>query len=102
MAAIDPRLIGGFVHDVSAARALGERAMESLAPVASGARADAALVDRASAYVRTMDTSLTAAEADYPDPFPAAIWRGNVFATQFHPEKSQGVGKLLLKNFAAL
>ena len=43
-----------------------------------------------------------AAEADYPDPFPAAIWRGNVFATQFHPEKSQEVGKTLLRNFAAL
>lgn len=53
-------------------------------------------------YPNVADPTLTAAEADYPDPFPAAIWRGNVFATQFHPEKSQGVGKTLLKNFASL
>lgn len=53
-------------------------------------------------YPNVADLTLTAAEADYPDPFPAAIWRGNVFATQFHPEKSQAVGKTLLKNFASL
>jgi glutamine amidotransferase len=53
-------------------------------------------------YPLVTDTTLTAAEAEYPDPFPAAVWRENVFATQFHPEKSQGVGKILLKNFATL
>jgi len=30
------------------------------------------------------------------------VWKGNVFATQFHPEKSQEVGLTMLKNFAAL
>lgn len=53
-------------------------------------------------YPSVGDPALVAAEADYPDPFPAAIWRDNVFATQFHPEKSQDAGKRLLKNFAAL
>jgi glutamine amidotransferase len=43
-----------------------------------------------------------AATADYPEPFAAAVWRGNVFATQFHPEKSQRVGLKMLKNFAEL
>ena len=45
---------------------------------------------------------MTSAEADYPGPFCAAIWRDNVYATQFHPEKSQAAGQVLLRNFAAL
>ncbi len=46
------------------------------------------------------DGSLVAAEADYPTPFCAAIWKENVFATQFHPEKSQHVGLEMLRRFA--
>jgi imidazole glycerol-phosphate synthase subunit HisH len=46
------------------------------------------------------DARLTAAEADYPTPFCAAIWHENVFATQFHPEKSQQVGLEMLRRFA--
>ena len=44
---------------------------------------------------------LTAATADYPTPFTCAIARANIFATQFHPEKSQRAGLLLLANFVA-
>ncbi len=51
-------------------------------------------------YVRPRDRALTAAETDYPSPFTSAIWHENVFATQFHPEKSQGVGLTMLGNFA--
>jgi glutamine amidotransferase len=40
--------------------------------------------------------------ASYPDPFCAAVWRDNLFATQFHPEKSQSAGLAVLKNFAEL
>lgn len=42
------------------------------------------------------------ATADYPEPFCAAVWQENVYATQFHPEKSQDVGMQMLRNFAAL
>ena len=47
------------------------------------------------------DPGLVAAESDYPTPFAAAVWRDNVFATQFHPEKSQGIGLEMLRRFAA-
>jgi glutamine amidotransferase len=53
-------------------------------------------------YVAPKDASIVAGEASYPDPFCAAIWRDNLFATQFHPEKSQAAGLQLLKNFAEL
>jgi imidazole glycerol-phosphate synthase subunit HisH len=43
-----------------------------------------------------------AAEADHPNPFAALVWRENLMACQFHPEKSQGVGLTMYANFAAL
>lgn len=51
-------------------------------------------------YVVPDDPSIVALEADYPSPFCAAIWRNQLFATQFHPEKSQTHGLQLLRNFA--
>lgn len=45
------------------------------------------------------DPSLVAATCEYGRPFTAAILMGNVFATQFHPEKSQENGLRLLENF---
>ncbi|MDO5523070.1 MAG: imidazole glycerol phosphate synthase subunit HisH [Bacteroidia bacterium] len=41
----------------------------------------------------------TIARCDYILPFSAAMQRDNFFATQFHPEKSAGVGERMLKNF---
>jgi glutamine amidotransferase len=52
--------------------------------------------------VPTDPDGVVAAETDYPDPFAAVLWRDNLFATQFHPEKSQQVGLRMLHNFAEL
>lgn len=53
-------------------------------------------------YAVPRDPSVIAATSDYPTPFAAAVWQGNVHATQFHPEKSQRIGLRILKNFTAL
>lgn len=47
------------------------------------------------------DAGLTAATTSYPAPFTCAIARTNIFAVQFHPEKSQRAGLRLLANFVA-
>ena len=48
------------------------------------------------------DADVVATTTDYGRPFVSSIWRDNVMATQFHPEKSQKVGLKILSNFAAL
>jgi glutamine amidotransferase len=53
-------------------------------------------------YVVPADPGIIATETDYPNPFCSMIWRDNVFATQFHPEKSQADGLRFLQNFGAL
>jgi glutamine amidotransferase len=53
-------------------------------------------------FARPADKGVLASVSEYPDPFAAVVWRDNVFATQFHPEKSQRVGLTMLRNFAAL
>jgi glutamine amidotransferase len=53
-------------------------------------------------YPLPADRSIVAAETEYGDRFASAIWKDNVFATQFHPEKSQKIGLQLLQNFLSL
>ncbi len=53
-------------------------------------------------YVVPEDESVIAARTEHGTRFVSAVARHNLFATQFHPEKSQSVGLRLLKNFASL
>lgn len=51
-------------------------------------------------YCDPSDPSTTVAKTDYGISFTSAVQRGSVYGMQFHPEKSQGVGLRILKNFA--
>jgi len=53
-------------------------------------------------YVVPEDASVIATRTEYGVPFTSMVQRGRMFATQFHPEKSQQVGLQLLRNFAEL
>jgi imidazole glycerol-phosphate synthase subunit HisH len=53
-------------------------------------------------HCRPADPALVLGECDYGGAFCAAIGRGRVFATQFHPEKSQAKGLQIYRNFAAV
>ncbi|GGX98728.1 imidazole glycerol phosphate synthase subunit HisH [Vogesella alkaliphila] len=47
------------------------------------------------------DPQLTLAQSEYPDRFSCIVGRGNIFATQFHTEKSHRAGLQMMKNFLA-
>ena len=51
-------------------------------------------------YCDPKEPALAAGETRYPDAFTSAIARDNIFATQFHPEKSATAGLTLLGNFS--
>lgn len=53
-------------------------------------------------FPQPADASIVATRTEYGENFASSIWSGNLFATQFHPEKSQSVGLQLLKNFVEL
>lgn len=53
-------------------------------------------------HVEPAEASVIATTTDYGRPFVSSIWRDNIVATQFHPEKSQSVGLAMLKNFARM
>jgi len=53
-------------------------------------------------YPQPRDESIVAARTTYGNTFASAVWRDQVYATQFHPEKSQDVGLKLLENFVGL
>ena len=53
-------------------------------------------------YADPADRSLVALETEYGTRFASMVQRDKLFATQFHPEKSQAVGLKLLRNFVDL
>jgi len=53
-------------------------------------------------YPRPEDDAIVATRTEYGEVFASSVWQDNVFATQFHPEKSQKVGLQLLRNFVEL
>lgn len=53
-------------------------------------------------FVRPADPSIVALQTNYGIDFCAMVWRDNLYATQFHPEKSQANGLNLLRGFHQL
>ncbi len=53
-------------------------------------------------YPQPTDESVVATRTHYGQSFASSVWRDNVYATQFHPEKSQGNGLQLLRNFVGI
>ena len=53
-------------------------------------------------FPKPEDQSIVCTRTEYGETFASAIWKDNVFATQFHPEKSQTIGLKLLDNFVQL
>jgi glutamine amidotransferase len=50
-------------------------------------------------YVCPTDRAIVAGTTDYGIDYCSCVWKDNVFATQFHPEKSQAAGLRMLRNF---
>ncbi len=53
-------------------------------------------------YLEAQEAQIVKAVTDYGTTIHASVEKGNVFACQFHPEKSSSVGLAILKNFAAI
>jgi len=53
-------------------------------------------------YSKPADKTVIGATTDYGIEFASVLWKNNVYATQFHPEKSQTVGLKIMRNFVQL
>jgi glutamine amidotransferase len=72
------------------------------APIFKGVESGASVYFVHSYYVVPDDPQAVATVTEYGVSFCSSIWRDNVMATQFHPEKSQQVGLRILKNFGEM
>ncbi len=76
--------------------------MKKKTPVLDGIPGGSYLYFVHSYYVVPEDKEITATTTDYGVEFVSSIWRDNIFACQFHPEKSQQAGLKILENFGGL
>ncbi len=79
-----------------------ELCWERSCPLFSGLQPGAYFYFVHSYHVQPNDSAVCAATCRYGYDFPAVVWKDSLYATQFHPEKSQQAGLTILKNFAAL
>jgi imidazole glycerol-phosphate synthase subunit HisH len=77
-----------------------ELTLRRVAPPLQHVPADTHVYFVHSYYVDPSDASVVATTTDYGRSFVSSIWRDNIFACQFHPEKSQQTGLQIIKNFA--
>ncbi len=68
-------------------------------PIFDGIQDEAFFYFVHSFYVVPADNNVIATTTDYGVTFTSMVWKENIFATQFHPEKSQETGLRILKNF---
>jgi glutamine amidotransferase len=68
-------------------------------PIFDGIQDEAFFYFVHSYYVVPDDNNIVATTTDYGITFASMVWKENIFATQFHPEKSQETGLRILKNF---
>ena len=78
------------------------RASAKACPVLDGIPEESFFYFVHSYYAAPDDRAIVALETDYGGRFASMVWRDNLFATQFHPEKSQTLGLRLLSNFVKL
>jgi len=71
-------------------------------PLLAGIAPDSSFYFVHSYYVVPEDPQVVATTTEYGETFTSMVQRGRMFATQFHPEKSQTLGLRLLQNFAEL
>lgn len=71
-------------------------------PIYRGIRSGSYVYFVHSYFPQPADASIIATKTAYGTDFASSVWRENIYATQFHPEKSQETGLRLLKNFVDL
>ncbi len=71
-------------------------------PLLAGIEQGAYVYFAHSYYVAPADEADTCTTTEYGYSFTSSVWRDSLFATQFHPEKSQTVGLKILENFVRL
>jgi len=71
-------------------------------PLFKGLKDNSAVYFCHSYFPRPQDEAAVAATTEYGGEFASILWKDNVFAAQFHPEKSQAAGLKILENFVNL